>query len=275
MRQIDIPVDFPVFRQDGELLMPTHLATGPWYPGTQHGSSMLLMAAIAVERVPSTIPRQVTRLTVDMMSAAPLGPIELQTDVRRGGRNVETLDLSILSDGTECVRGSALRYRIDEVPVAERVKYNGVIRKLPAPLSQPLFRHLDDKDGFHQAIEIRMDLDAKPAIMWMRLKQPVLGDEPVTALQRVAAAADWTYSIPSISNHLMTGDGFGKLPYFGINPDTTINLHRQAEGEWVGIQTHATFDDLGAGTVAGQLFDELGPVGYATQSVLIRHRKDA
>ena len=70
MSVIEIAPDFPVFHQDGERLMPTHLATGPWYPGTQHGSAMLLMAAIAVERVSTNIPRQVTRLTVDMMSAA-------------------------------------------------------------------------------------------------------------------------------------------------------------------------------------------------------------
>lgn len=273
MSQIELPTDFPVFHQEGELLMPTHLATGPWYPGTQHGSAMLLMAAMAVERVPSDTPRQVTRLTVDMMSAAPIAPIELQSDVRRGGRNVETLDLYILADGKECVRGSAMRYRLDEVPVVDRLKYSGTIPKLPSPLSYPLFQHVDGKQGFHNAIEIRIDVEAKPAIMWIRLKQPVMDGLLVTPLMRVALASDWTYSIPAISNRILTGEAFDAQPYFGINPDTTINLHRQAEGEWVGIQTHATYEDLGAGTVMGQLFDEIGPIGYCTQSVLIRHRK--
>ena len=273
MSQIELPTDFPVFHQEGELLMPTHLATGPWYPGTQHGSAMLLMAAMAVERVPSDVPRQVTRLTVDMMSAAPIAPIELQSDVRRGGRNVETLDLHILADGKECVRGSAMRYRLDDVPVVERLKYSGETPKLPSALSYPLFQHVDGKKGFHNAIEIRIDVQTRPAIMWIRLKQPVMDGLSVTPLMRVALASDWTYSIPAISNRILTGEAFDAQPYFGINPDTTINLHRQAVGEWIGIQTHATYEDLGAGTVMGQLFDETGPLGFCTQSVLIRHRK--
>ena len=273
MSPINIPGDFPVFHQDGELLLPTHLATGPWYPGTQHGSAMLLMAAIAVEQIPTDRERQVTRLTVDMMSAAPLEPIQLSGVVRRGGPNVETLDVSLLTDGKECVRASAMRYRVAEVPVVERLKHSGNTPKLPAPLSFPLFQHVADKQGFHQAIEIRIDVETQPAIMWIRLKQPAVENNPVTPLQRVALAADWTYSIPAIANRILTGEAFDALPFFGINPDTTINLHRQPEGEWIGIQAHTTYDDFGSGTVVGQIFDESGPVGFSTQSVLIRFRK--
>ncbi|MEE2730912.1 MAG: thioesterase family protein [Pseudomonadota bacterium] len=272
MSPIEIPADFPIFHQDGELLLPTHLATGPWYPGTQHGSAMLLMAAIAVERVATEAPRQVTRLTVDMMNAAPLSAIELQSDVRRGGRNVETLDVSILAAGKECVRASAMRYRLDTVPVVDRLKFQGTVPALPAPLPVPLFRHVLDKPGFHHAIEIRVDVTTQPAVMWIRLQQPVLPEQAVTPFMRVALAADWTYSIPAIANRILTGEAFDAQPFFGINPDTTINLHRPAEGEWIGIQTHATYEDLGAGTVVGQIFDEGGPVGICTQSILIRHR---
>ena len=63
--------------------------------------------------------------------------------------------------------------------------------------------------------------------------------------------------------------------FYGINPDTTVNLHRPPEGEWIAIQTHATYDDLGAGTVMGQIFDEQGPVGFSTQSILLRNKETA
>lgn len=277
MSRIDIPQDFPVFTQDGETLIPTHLATGPWYPGTQHGSAMMLMAALAVERCPSEIPSQVTRLTVDMMKAAPLAPLELLTEVRKGGRNMEALDISIQSGGREFVRASALRYRVTDVPVAARLKYQGPAPTLPEPLPASFFKHVEHQEGFHHAIEIRMDMDAKPAIMWFRLKQPVLADQPVTPLLRVALASDWTYSVPSFVHRLVTGSGrdFVNQTFFGINPDTTINLHRQAEGEWIGIQTQATFEDCGAGTVMAQIYDLQGPVGFSTQSILIRGREAA
>ncbi len=273
MTALVLAPDLPVFRQEGSLLHPTTLATGPWYAGTQHGSAMMLMAALAAEQHPSDIPRQVTRLTVDMMKAAPLGPIELVTDVRKGGRNMEVLDISIRSNGEECVRASALRFRIDDVPVAQRMKYNGEAPRLPKPLPFELFAHAADREGFHHAIEVRVDVRATPAVMWFRLKHPILPELAATPLLRVALAADWTYSIPSIANRILTGEGFGGQSFYGINPDTTVNLHRQPQGEWIGIQTHATYDDLGAGTVMGQIFDEQGPVGFSTQTILIRGRE--
>lgn len=270
MSRIEHPSDFPVFYQDGDVLLPTSLCMGPWYPGTQHGSTMMLMAAWAAEQYPSEVPRQVTRLTVDMMKAAPVAPIECVTTLRKGGRYMEVLDISLRADGDECVRASALRFRIDEVPVPALVKFQGESPRLPPPLDFDIFAHATNRDGFHQAIDVRVDVKAQPAIMWLRLKQPVLPTLFATPLLRVALAADWTYSIPNVANHVMTREGFGNKSFYGINPDTTINLHRPPAGEWIGIQTHCTFDDLGAGTVMGQIFDEQGPVGFCSQSVLIR-----
>lgn len=275
MSRLQIPQDLPIFQQEGEQIVPTGLATGPWYPGTQHGSAMMLMAALAAEQLPSEEPRQVTRLTVDMMSAAPLAPIELKTDIRKGGRNLEALDISIVSDEREYVRASALRFRLADVPVPQRLKCDGNTPSLPKPLHKSFFEQIEHKEGFHQAIEIRIDLKAQPMVMWFRLKQPVLQGRPVTPLQRVALASDWTYSVPSFSHRILTGEPFDATPFYGINPDTTINLHRQAEGEWVGIQTHASYSDLGAGTVMGQIFDEKGAVGFSTQSILVRKREPA
>lgn len=275
MSRIQHPADFPVFREEGDILLPTSLTIGPWYPGTQHGSAMMLMAALAAERFPSEIPRQVVRMTVDMMKAAPVGPVQVVTSVRKGGRNMEVLDISLrdatpTGNGEECVRVSALRFRIDEVPVTDGFRYQGVAPVLPEPLDFDLFAHAVNRDGFHHAIEVRVDVQMKPGIMWMRLKQPVLPSLPATPLLRVALAADWTYSIPNVVNHVLTRAGFGNKSFYGINPDTTINLHRPPQGEWIGIQTHCTYDDLGAGTAMGQIFDLQGPVGFCSQSVLIR-----
>ncbi len=264
------PKDFPVFRQEGNVLLPSALCVGPWYPGTQHGSTMLLMAAIAAEQFPSAIPRQIARLTVDMMKAAPVAPIKCVTSVRKGGRYMEVLDISLFAEEEECVRASALRFRVDDVPVPPQFKSMDVPPALPPAMPFDLFAHAMHRDGFHHAIEIRVDVAACPAIMWIRLVHPVLPTMFATPLLRVALAADWTYSIPNIVNHVVNREGFSNKSFYGINPDTTINLHRQLEGEWVGIQPHCTFDDFGAGTVVGQILDSRGPVGFCTQSVLIR-----
>lgn len=272
MSVIQYPADFPIFRREGNVLQPSPLTTGPWYPGTQHGSAMLLMVALAAEQYPSDVPRQVTRLTVDMMRAAPVGPVQLETSLRKGGRYMEVLDIAILADGEECVRASAMRFRLDEVPVGQNRKFNGQVLALPEPLTEDIFVHAARREGFHHAIDVRVDVKAQPAVMWFRLKYPVLPELAATPLLRVALAADWTYSIPNVADRVITGRWDINQPYMGINPDTTINLHRQPEGEWIGIQAHSTYDDLGAGTVMGLIMDQRGPVGYSTQSVLLRKR---
>lgn len=263
----------PVFQQQGDLLLPTTLAQGPWYPGTAHGSAMLLMAALAVERLEFQQPMQVVRLTVDMMKAAPIDAIELNTEVRKSGRYMTVVDISICCKGEEYVRASALCFRTSEVPVIDRLKYQGPTFTLPGPLPADYFEVSARRPGFHHALDIQLDVDTKPALIWIRLKQPLLPDFEVTPLLRVALAADWTYSVPAMAQRLLTGEAFDSQPFYGINPDTTLNLQRPAQGEWIGIQTHATFDDLGAGTAVGQIFDKDGAVGFCSQSVLIRPRK--
>ena len=275
MTSIEISKQDAIFQLDGETLLPSSLANGPWYPGTAHGSAMMLMAALAVEKHIAKLPIQLTRLTVDMMKAVPIAPIELHTKVRKSGRYMDVLDIAIHSAGDEYVRASAMCFRVDQVPVAERLKHSGPALTLPDPLPESFFNFAAKRPGFHHAIEIRIDVEAKPAIIWIRLKQPVLPNFATTPLLRVALAADWTYSVPSIAHRLRTGEGFDSQPFFSINPDTTLNLQRPAQGEWIGIQTHASFDDLGAGTAMGQIFDQQGALGFCSQSVLIRSRPAA
>lgn len=260
----------PIFFKEADQLVPTKMAVGPWYEGTQHGSSMMLLAAYAADTHCAGTNRQVTRLTVDMMKAVPMAPVKLVTDVRRSGKYMDVLDISVQSKGEECVRASALCFRMEDVPVAERVTYQGSAPQLPPPLKKPMFADSLDRDGFHNALDLRIDLQADPAVMWFRLLPEVVAGETVSPLLRTALCADWTYSIPNIAHRFRAGERFEDQSFFAINPDTTINLYRQAVGEWVGLQTHMTYGHQGAGTVSAQLFDEEGAFGYSSQSVLIR-----
>jgi hypothetical protein len=233
---------------------------------------MMLMAALAAESQPSDQPRQVVRLTVDMLKAAPMAAIRLNTTTRKQGYHMDALDISLTANGDECVRASALRLRVSDVPVNERMKHQGPLPRLPAPLNFDMFADARDVDGFHRALDIRIDTVSSPGLAWFRLMHPAIEGVPVSPLLRVAAAADWTYSVPGLVHEVLHRDGFGRADFYGINPDATLQLQREAVGEWIGIQTTRTYHDHGAGTAMGQLFDVEGPIGFCTQSVLIRPR---
>ena len=98
-----------------------------------------------------------------------------------------------------------------------------------------------------------------PATDWIRLQVPVFDGEPVTALQRVAAAADFGNGISAC---LPTG-------WLFINPDLTITLHRLPAGEWVCLDSVTHVGPDGTGSADTELWDEAGRLGRSIQNLLI------
>jgi hypothetical protein len=89
---------------------------------------------------------------------------------------------------------------------------------------------------------------------------PVVAGEPVTPIQRVAAAADF---LNGLSSRLPFGE------WVFINPDLTIAVHRVPVGEWIGVRAVTRLDPLGVGTAEADLFDERGRIGHALQNLLV------
>jgi len=265
--------DRALFDRDGERFVPTELCRGPWYPDTQHGSPMLGLLARAVEELPCERPMQVARLTVDLMRAAPLAPVETTATVRRTGKSVEFCEASLRAGGEEFARATAMRFRTTHVKVPESIDGTSVA---PPPLpdddggmgwpSRP-----GGQEAMHDCFRIRPVRGFETPTAWFRLDVPLLRGEAASPLVRVAITSDFVYSLP-IMRRLRTEGGQSLLrqPFVSINADTTINLHRQPRGEWLCIDTHSYVDTIGAGTAGARLYDVEGVAGFITQSLLVR-----
>lgn len=262
--------DEPLFRRDGDLLVPGVLTRGPWYHGTLHGSAMLAAMGRAAERHPSDVDRQVVRLTVDMMRAAPMAPLRVETTTARAGKSIDFVDVAMYADDELYVRGSALRVRTADVVVDEP---EDVPPPPPPPAGEyagasPFAHRASDEPAFHHAIDVHIDVDSE--VVWFRLAVPVVEGEATTSLVTVAAIADWTYAVP----HLLAGARGVPRPtaraVHAINADTTVNTFRPLSGNWVGLRTTAHTGSLGAGVSGAHLYDADGPLGFSAQSVLVR-----
>jgi hypothetical protein len=121
--------------------------------------------------------------------------------------------------------------------------------------------------GYHAAMEYRFTqgafLELGPATVWMRMAVPLLPGEEPTPLQRVLVAAD-------------TGNGVSAAiewsKYLFINVDLSVHLHRMPEGEWVCLDAVTLPEPNGVGMADTRLLDERGPIGRATQTLLIANR---
>jgi len=251
-----------------ERFLPTPLARGPWHEGTQHGGPMLALLARAVERHPAERPVQVTRLTADLMRAAPMRAIETRVRTIRAGKSVEVVEASLLSEGEEYARATAMRFRLTELEVEPDLAAGDLLS--PPDESEPKEWGTPGRVAFHHAVDMRPVRGLEMPALWMRLRVPLVEGETTSPLERLAAAADSVYSVPFISNILSNPGLLRDRKVISINPDTTINLHRQPRGEWICLQAGSHSDPSGAGTAFARLSDAEGAVGIATQSILLR-----
>jgi hypothetical protein len=60
--------------------------------------------------------------------------------------------------------------------------------------------------------------------------------------------------------------------YLFINADLTISLDRRPEGEWIALQAHTLLHPGGIGWAESVLHDERGPLGRATQALVVQRR---
>jgi hypothetical protein len=97
----------------------------------------------------------------------------------------------------------------------------------------------------------------------MRLRHPLLPDEPPTPLARVAATADFGNGVSAV------------LPfeeYLFINADLSITLDRRPSGEWIALDSRTLLNPGGIGWAQSALHDERGPLGLARQALVVQRR---
>jgi hypothetical protein len=258
-----------VFHVEGDTVLPTALARGPWTPDAQHGGAPAALLSRAVERFDGGEQMVVVRVTVELLRPVPIAPLRLATRLARPGKKVQLVEASLVvaESGVEVARATGLRMRRAEVPLPEGTMPTGAP---PGPAdgieSRPPWADRVAYEAFHTgAIEMRFVrgsfAEPGPATAWLRLRVPLVAGESTSALSRVAAAADFGNGISWV---LTREDG-----YRFINPDLTIYLHRHPVGEWVALESTTFPDPRGVGLAESRLYDEHGPIGRSAQSLLI------
>ncbi len=256
--------------EDG-LYRPGPLTVGPWSPDAQHGGPVAALLAGAVEEAgpaegeppPGGPAMQVVRLSVELTRPAPVSPLAVVSEVVRPGRNVQLVEATLLADGREVARARALRIRRLEVDVP--VDRSGA----PAPPPEEVEAKEAEviRTAFAGAVDLRFVKghwdEAGPVTMWARLRVPVVEGRHPSALQRVAAIADF-------------GNGVSRLLDFAthtfINPDLTVALARVPEGEWLLFDVVSRYSAEGYGQAESQIYDATGPVGRSVQSLILSPR---
>jgi hypothetical protein len=197
----------------------------------------------------------------------PFERLEVSSHLRRPGRNVQLIEVTLRSPEHEVARATGLRIRRSEITLPE-----GIHEETPVPPGPSEGRPLVHRSGpfhpgFHsEGVEhrfIRGSFDTTgPAVDWIRVRYPLLDGEPLSPLCRACAAADFGNGISGLVP--------GTHTY--INPDLTVYLHRYPEGEWICLDSVTRIQADGIGLADSRLFDERGPIGCSMQSLIVSER---
>jgi hypothetical protein len=261
-----------LFKREGDLFLPSELVRGGWDDKSQHGSPPAGLLARAVDLVPTAVPMQVVRFTVDLFRPVPMSPLRVETVVRRDGKRIQVVDAFLFAGDLEVGRVSALKIRLAELdlePLILEWEHPPPPEDLEPMRWSDRFGPREGLPRFHYAaIEVRTVDDSflsyGPGTSWFRLKYPVVEGEDLSPFVRLATIAD-------MSNG--NSQSLDPQEWLYINPDITLYSHRLPVGEWVGMQSVARQHRSGIGMADTLVFDVAGPLGRISQAQVVDHRR--
>ena len=259
---------------DDGLYVATELTRGPWDPGAQHAGPPAALIGRELERLgggriggEDGARAQVGRITFELVRSVPIAPLRVSARVARPGRRVEMVEATLADAGGEplmIARGWRLRTAEVELggEAAEQPPAHG-----PEDGDPGEFFHTGYDVGYHTAMNYRFVagafMDPGPATVWMRMGVPLIPGEEPSPLQRVLAAAD-------------SGNGVSAAldwrRYLFINVDLSVHLRRMPEGEWICLDAVTVPEPTGIGQTETALLDRRGPIGRASQTLLVDER---
>jgi hypothetical protein len=258
-----------IFEPDGAgLLVPTGHATSPWAPDQLHGGGPAALVVRAVEALPTPVPMQLVRLTLEFLGTVPAAPLSIEAELVRGGKRLAQAEATVVGGGRPVIRARAALLRTGSVEVPDTSDGREPVPGPEAAAERPGF---GAGEAFHRTgNEIRFVrgsfLEPGPALAWFRLAHPVVAGEPVSPAMRACAAADFGNGISRVlewESHLF------------INCDLSVGLHRLPEGEWIGVEARTDLDPAGVGQATSVLHDRRGPFGFGAQSLFVDARAPA
>lgn len=256
-----------LFVRDGDVLHPTTLTRGPWDHGALHGGAVCAAVGWAIEQAQPDPGLALARLTVEIRSMVPLGPLETSAAVRKDGRRTRVIDGELRHDGRLLVRANSQWVaRHEPVPPVPPVVPVSGVPPLPDDVADPAAAadHEYPRPGFNcDAVELRpvrgSTEESGPGLVWVRLRHPVVAGEALSPTASMMALADFGIAV-----------GWERSPTGGayINPDVTLHLQRPPLGGWVLMASRSHTTDHGYGFCETVVSDEGGPFGRILQTLV-------
>jgi Thioesterase-like superfamily len=254
-----------IYRVDGNRVITSPDAAGPWDAGMQHGSAPAALVVWAAEAMLTPAPMHIARVTVDLMRPVPVAPLTLHTEVLREGRKIQLCAVKLLADDVVVVGATVLKIKTQGLTLPPEVADQRL--ELPGPdqarEEQPSFSGSPFVTGISmRAARGRFGVPG-PGAIWYRVDRPLVEGAPVSQAMRAVVAADFC-------NGTSAALDFQEWTF--INADLTVSFARQPVGAWILLDAESWIGPDGAGLAMARLADARGYFGRVVQSLVIEKR---
>jgi hypothetical protein len=253
-------------RIDEHAFRPTAHAGGAWNQGELHFSPLGGLMVHEIERYAARRPGPrllISRIGFDILGFLADDVCDVRVETIRPGRTIELVEATLVIGGRAVTRARAwLLAEVDTSSVA-----GGGAEPLTPP-AELRSRDLSSEwiGGYIASIDVRMA--ARPAqgrgTAWITSAHELVAGEQDGSLASYVKLVD-------TANGIATRERPTEWMY--PNVDLTIHLHRQPEGDWVGLDTTVVFGPTGQGITSSVLHDLTGPVGHAQQQLTVRPQR--
>lgn len=242
------------FTYEDDLYTPTGRGISPWNGKSISGIGIAGLLAHLVDRVPSPVPMNTARLTIDILGAVPNQPLTPHVTIVREGKRIQMIDVTLATNGRIWARTSALRVRMADTQPRELP----LLRAFSAGQADILH------SGMLESMRVNND-DMSPgrSARWVRFAAPVIVGAPLAPLEKAAMIADF-------------GSGISPyLPYAEwtfANLDISVHFTRMPRGEWLLTDAETQSSGNGIAIARSMLGDREGVFGMSTQTVFLDRR---
>ena len=255
--------DKAYFHTDGDWFVGNGAARGPWFADACHAGPVTAVIARALEQLVDD--KQLVRLTINYCRPVPLAGFRVDTEIIRNGR-VATSAVATLRDAEDriCASASSVHVKtmsLEGIPTAT----------IPGPsfdeATMGEFSVTEAKHGlpfFGSSIEVAYppgeSAKPGPTTMWLRAI-PIIEGEVPSPFQVICPISD-------CGNGMSRNAEYSKISF--VNADITISAYRLPESDWLASQAVSLWEPSGIGHSQAVLFDKVGSIGMALQTLIIR-----
>jgi acyl-CoA thioesterase len=253
------------FVVDGDGLLPTPYAVGPWSADTLQGSAYGGVLVRALERDGGAPGMMLARLSFDLWRPVTRARLTSSVSVLRDGRKARTVEASLVQDDRPVARCTAVFLKADAASTPPAA--SGAPPAYGPEDGQAIPAHVRSWSPFFTGVETRVVagdlLKPGPASAWFDLRRPLVAGESNSAYVHAVSAADLASVISAVVDLRV---------WSFINADLTVLFWRAPEPPWILLEAETFVGDAGTGVAHGRLSDRRGAFGACAQTLLFERR---